>query len=207
MARSACGILLKSQWCNGHHAEECTKIQPLVLLPIQAGAARAGQVSALFHIASSKEPPVIPDVLSKEGRDFLLLCLNRRVLAPPAVAAPAQKHPVLVPYICMRDVVWLQRAHARQEGGVKGRGPALPDRNPKERPSAARLLRHAWLADLIPQGCAAPLTNLSVHDLPPAQVADRGLDDPCTLGIACSTPAGILASRPCMHARMAAGWQ
>ena len=37
----------------------------------------SSQVSALFHIASSKEPPVIPEVLSKEGRDFLLLCFNR----------------------------------------------------------------------------------------------------------------------------------
>ncbi len=46
-----------------------------------------------------------------------------------------------------------------------------PRRNPKERPSASRLLRHAWLADLVPQGMAAPLTNLSVNtDLPPARV-------------------------------------
>jgi hypothetical protein len=35
------------------------------------------QVSALFHIASTKEPPAIPEVLSKEGRDFLLQCFNR----------------------------------------------------------------------------------------------------------------------------------
>ena len=42
-----------------------------------ATAVVAWQVSALFHIASSKEPPVIPEVLSKEGRDFLLQCFNR----------------------------------------------------------------------------------------------------------------------------------
>ncbi|EIE26178.1 Pkinase-domain-containing protein [Coccomyxa subellipsoidea C-169] len=77
------------------------------------------QVSALFHIASSKEPPVIPEVLSKEGRDFLLQCFNRV---------------------------------------------------PKERPSAARLLRHPWLADLACQSTAAPLTNISVHtDMPRAR--------------------------------------
>ena len=35
------------------------------------------QVSALFHIASTKEPPAIPQRLSKEGRDFLLRCFNR----------------------------------------------------------------------------------------------------------------------------------
>ncbi|KAK9907344.1 hypothetical protein WJX75_001831 [Coccomyxa subellipsoidea] len=79
------------------------------------------QVSALFHIASSKEPPVIPEVLSKEGRDFLLQCFNRV---------------------------------------------------PKERPSASRLLRHPWLADLACQSTAAPLTNISVHtDMP------RGRED------------------------------
>lgn len=35
-------------------------------------------------------------------------------------------------------------------------------RNPKERPSASKLLRHPWFADLIPRGMAAPLTNISV---------------------------------------------
>lgn len=37
----------------------------------------AVQVSAMFHIASSKGPPPIPDSLSPEGKDFLLLCFNR----------------------------------------------------------------------------------------------------------------------------------
>jgi serine/threonine protein kinase len=31
----------------------------------------------MFHIASTKEPPTLPDVLSPEARDFLLLCFNR----------------------------------------------------------------------------------------------------------------------------------
>ena len=35
------------------------------------------QVSALFHIASSKGPPPIPEDISPECRDFLLLCFNR----------------------------------------------------------------------------------------------------------------------------------
>ncbi len=35
------------------------------------------QVSALFHIASSKGPPPIPENISPECRDFLLLCFNR----------------------------------------------------------------------------------------------------------------------------------
>ena len=36
------------------------------------------QVSALFHIASSKGPPPLPEQLSPAGREFLLLCFNRR---------------------------------------------------------------------------------------------------------------------------------
>lgn len=35
------------------------------------------QMSALFHIASSKGPPPIPESLSHEAHDFLLLCFNR----------------------------------------------------------------------------------------------------------------------------------
>ncbi len=41
------------------------------------------QVSALFHIASSKGPPPIPENISPECRDFLLLCFNRCVPQPP----------------------------------------------------------------------------------------------------------------------------
>ena len=39
------------------------------------------QVSALFHIASSTDPPPIPPRLSKEGRDFLLRCFNRQAFS------------------------------------------------------------------------------------------------------------------------------
>lgn len=45
-------------------------------------------------------------------------------------------------------------------------------RVPKERPSASRLLRHPWLADLACQSTAAPLTNISVHtDMPRVRTA------------------------------------
>lgn len=36
-------------------------------------------VSAMFHIASSKDPPKLPDNLSPEAKDFLMLCFNRCV--------------------------------------------------------------------------------------------------------------------------------
>ena len=35
-------------------------------------------------------------------------------------------------------------------------------RNPKERPTSAELLKHAWLADVIPRSMATPLTNISI---------------------------------------------
>lgn len=41
------------------------------------GVAVVVQVSALFHIASSKEPPHMPPSVSGDGRQFLLLCFNR----------------------------------------------------------------------------------------------------------------------------------
>ena len=37
----------------------------------------SGQVQAIFKIASSKELPVIPDFLSPEASEFILLCLQR----------------------------------------------------------------------------------------------------------------------------------
>ena len=41
-------------------------------------------------------------------------------------------------------------------------GVACLNRNPKERPTAAELLQHPWLVDLIPRSMATPLTNISV---------------------------------------------
>lgn len=37
----------------------------------------AAPVAAMFQIASSKDPPPIPDNISPEAKDFLLLCFNR----------------------------------------------------------------------------------------------------------------------------------
>jgi serine/threonine protein kinase len=36
-------------------------------------------VAAMFQIASSKDPPPLPEHLSREAKDFLLLCFNRSV--------------------------------------------------------------------------------------------------------------------------------
>lgn len=41
----------------------------------------AAPVAAMFQIASSKDPPPIPDHLSPQAKDFLLMCFNRCGLA------------------------------------------------------------------------------------------------------------------------------
>lgn len=55
----------------------------------------AEQISALFNIATTNDPPPIPQTLSREARDFLMLCFKR---------------------------------------------------NPRERPTASRLLKHPWIS-------------------------------------------------------------
>ena len=50
------------------------------------------QVAAMFHIASTKDPPPLPDCLSAEARDFLVLCFNRVPKERPN-ASRLLKHP------------------------------------------------------------------------------------------------------------------
>lgn len=44
------------------------------------------QVAAIFKIANSKDIPEIPDCFSKEGKDFLSLCLKRDPVQRPSAA-------------------------------------------------------------------------------------------------------------------------
>ncbi|EFN53500.1 hypothetical protein CHLNCDRAFT_25736, partial [Chlorella variabilis] len=52
------------------------------------------QVAAMFHIASTKGPPEIPQHLSPECKDFLYLCFNRDWKARP-LASTLLRHPFL----------------------------------------------------------------------------------------------------------------
>lgn len=52
----------------------------------------ASQVQAIFKIASSQELPAIPDSMSAEASEFVLLCLQRDPTARPA-AEDLLKHP------------------------------------------------------------------------------------------------------------------
>ena len=58
-------------------------------------------MSALFHIAQTTEPPVMPPQLSKEGCNFLLRCFNRH-------ASWLRQTPEL----CMRGFLALQTSFA-----------------------------------------------------------------------------------------------
>jgi serine/threonine protein kinase len=72
----------------------CTVIEMATGRPPWSGEF-AEQISALFNIATTNDPPPIPQSLSREARDFLMLCFKR---------------------------------------------------NPRERPTASRLLKHPWIA-------------------------------------------------------------
>ncbi|KAI8114533.1 hypothetical protein M9434_002655 [Picochlorum sp. BPE23] len=59
------------------------------------------QVSAMFHIAKSKGPPLIPQDLSPECKDFLYLCFNRNWRERPS-ATTLLDHPFLANVNCPR---------------------------------------------------------------------------------------------------------
>lgn len=72
----------------------CTVIEMATGRPPWSGEFNE-QISALFNIATTNDPPPIPASLSREARDFLMLCFKR---------------------------------------------------NPRERPTASRLLKHPWIS-------------------------------------------------------------
>nr|XP_024382607.1 mitogen-activated protein kinase kinase kinase YODA-like isoform X2 [Physcomitrium patens] len=61
-------------------------------------------VAAMFKIGNSKELPAIPDSLSREGRDFVRLCLQRDPAHRPT-AAQLLEHPFVqdAPRVCRPD--------------------------------------------------------------------------------------------------------
>lgn len=65
------------------------------------------QVSAMFNIARSKGPPLIPQDLSPECKDFLYLCFNRNWRERPTAAALLD-HPFLADVKCPASLVPLK---------------------------------------------------------------------------------------------------
>ncbi|PRW61141.1 mitogen-activated kinase kinase kinase NPK1 isoform X1 [Chlorella sorokiniana] len=80
------------------------------------------QVAAMFHIASSKGPPEIPQHLSPECKDFLYLCFNRDWKARPA-ASTLLRHPFLADVARQRPGVQDHMASA----GAAAASPVAPD--------------------------------------------------------------------------------
>lgn len=66
------------------------------------------QVSVMFHIASSKSPPPIPEHLSSEAKEFLRACLQRN----PRDRATSTK---LLEYEWMKEANCVKQAHVSQQ--------------------------------------------------------------------------------------------
>mmetsp|Transcript_10913 Transcript_10913/g.20752 ORF Transcript_10913/g.20752 Transcript_10913/m.20752 type:complete len:581 (+) Transcript_10913:82-1824(+) len=60
-------------------------------------------VAMMYHIATTKDPPLIPDSLSKEGKDFIRRCLTRDPKQRPS-ASELLKHPFVDSSATLADI-------------------------------------------------------------------------------------------------------
>lgn len=147
------------------------------------------QVSALFHIASSKGPPPIPENISPECRDFLLLCFNRCCPSCPAAIgyAVCYSYRMLLHALCpharaacchMIECFAPNRRAWRQVSKVQHGSTQQRQmrqkvivlcRVPKERPNATRLLQHPFLAG-VGHKAAPPHGALTLNTAIPPRV-------------------------------------
>ena len=106
------------------------------------------QVSALFHIASSKSPPPIPEWMSPEGKDFLHLCFNRVPKDRPN-ATRLLRHPfaLVSPSAMPSPSNAVRPSSATSVASLRGDGyPEAPPTRPRRRrfaPTSARTIRAA----------------------------------------------------------------
>lgn len=75
------------------------------------------QVSAMFHIAKSKGPPLIPEHLSPDCKDFLYLCFNRNWRERPS-ASKLLKHPFLEGVSCRTSAAPLNNIAAPEAQAI-----------------------------------------------------------------------------------------
>ena len=97
------------------------------------------QVSALFHIASSKAPPPIPEWMSPEGKDFLHLCFNRVPKDRPN-ATRLLRHPfaLVSPSAMPSPSNAVRPSSATSVASLRGDGyPEAPSEAPSEAPTPA----------------------------------------------------------------------
>lgn len=75
----------------------CTVVEMISGAAPWASSDFTNPVALMFHIASTPDPPAIPDILSDAGKDFVQLCLTRDTELRPS-AKELLNHPfVLVP--------------------------------------------------------------------------------------------------------------
>ncbi len=132
----------------------------------------------MFHIGMAKGGPPLPEGLSPECRDFLNLCFNRCAARCNLRQANSAPQPACPPYwaihaghTCGDDTE--HAGHTAEDAqhalsGVSGNADrvisAALGRNPKERPNAARLLKHPFLQSAPrSHALATPLTNISIE--------------------------------------------
>jgi serine/threonine protein kinase len=131
------------------------------------------QVSAMFHIAKSKGPPLIPEHLSPDCKDFLYLCFNRNWRERPSATRLLQ-HPFLAGVVCRTVAAPLNNIAAQdvQAATAIPTVRTLPESSPSQQqreraPSSSSPTKS-------PQRHVAPSPSRAAHS--PAKLAsDQGL--------------------------------
>ncbi len=161
------------------------------------------QVSAMFHIAKSKGPPLIPHELSPECKDFLYLCFNRNWRERPSAETLLQ-HPFVSDVLCPTQAQFLpmgvpgagQMAQVRQSSQV-GQVGQVSQGQIVQQPRARRQLQ---MAD-VSQGPAQPQRQDQVQAQNEEQKAPSRLQP--TLIASSQRKVALRASAPVFSAAVA----
>ena len=78
------------------------------------------QISALYHIGSTSDPPVLPDNLSEDGKDFVLWCLERDPQKRPNVLRLLEHPFITEPYTGPNTKVKLTPPERLKQAGDTG---------------------------------------------------------------------------------------
>ena len=117
------------------------------------------QVSAMFHIAKSKGPPLIPQDLSPECKDFLYLCFNRNWRERPS-ATTLLDHPFLANVNCPRAQVSEQPRCSEQrlskmpEENLGTSEGAMRDLNPRQGDRGTKIASNLTTVSVGGKGCS-----------------------------------------------------
>lgn len=151
------------------------------------------QVSALFHIASSKEPPSMPADVTSTCRTFLLQTFARCGLCTlQSVALRGAACVLPTAFISPSAGAVAALAFANSESRH-----AFACRDPKLRPNASRLLQHDFVRDVA--GTQIRHTS-SGFDSPNNKAQDANAPPAADLGLALQDSFGASAAADSLHA-------